>query len=280
MEAILYWRCYDGGTTGLCPVLMLHGFMGRGDDWQQVSEHLAPSRQCLCPDLPGHGATAADPVNGAAGMPEIAEALLAGLEARGVTQCALVGYSMGGRLALYLAVRYPQRFSCLLLESASPGLRTTSERQQRQVHDEALEEKLTALGEDDAAFAAFLRTWYRQPLFATISRRPGLYDALVQRRLQNHPPSLAASLRGVGIASQASLWEALSGLRLPTLLITGAADKKYCDINAAMAARMPVASHITMDGCGHIPHLERPDAFRTALALFLRKYDQGVKKTL
>jgi len=269
VEAHLTWHHYDAETPDAPTALLLHGFMGCGSDWQPIAEGLSPVCRCLCPDLPGHGVLRQDEVNAAAGMPEIAEAIVAELDARGVKRCGLVGYSMGGRLALYLAVRHPRRFSCLALVSASPGLRTLEERRQRQAQDDALSERFASMREGSPEFEAFLREWYGQPLFSTLSARPALLDGLVRRRLANHPPSLAVVLRSVGVASQPSLWDELPRIELPTLLITGAGDEKYRRICSAMGALMPCATLESIVGCSHVAHIERPEVCQRVIYDFL-----------
>lgn len=270
MEADIFWHSF-GAVHSCAPVtLALHGFMGCGDDWRFLN---AAERLLLCPDLPGHGHTRIDTVNAAAGMPEVAEALVAALHEHGHVPVSLIGYSMGGRIALYLATRHPQLFSCLVIISASPGLRTRTERRQRQEQDEALEQTLARIGDDTAAFEAFLRQWYCQPLFSTLSCQPVLFESLIQRRLENNPVALAPAARSMSVSAQPGLWEQLKRLDMPVLIITGERDNKYGQLAAEMVALLPDATHEIIPNASHAPHNEQPDLCSKVIGNFLR--DRG-----
>jgi len=123
-------NCVERGRQQEPAVLFLHGFMGSSADWTGVTAALADACHSLAVDLPGHGASTglADAFYTMEGA---AKALLDLLDGRGIERCAVVGYSMGGRLALYFAMRFPERCRALFLESASPGLATAQERTAR-----------------------------------------------------------------------------------------------------------------------------------------------------
>ena len=261
------WHGFASSDAAAPVTLLLHGFMGRAQDWRPVVEEISPTCRCLCPDLPGHGALRHDPGVTAMDMTQTADFLVKGLDAQGISRCALAGYSMGGRLALYLAVHYPERFTCLILESASPGLADARERKQRLAQDEALADRLAGMTEGSAGFEAFLRDWYRQEIFHTLKERHKLFETLVHHRLANHPPALAEALRGLGPGVQPSLWRALDTLALPTLVLAGGEDLKFCGIAEAMMTRLPDGMLEIVAGCSHVPHLEEP---RKCALLFKR----------
>ncbi len=269
----------DGPGDDAKPTLvLLHGFMGAAADWRSLAAALAPLCRCLCLDLPGHGAPLRPVALGVdAGMAEAASEVLRELDALGVGSCALAGYSMGGRAALYLALRHPERFSSIILESASPGLELASERCERRERDEALARRLETLENDMDGFADFLREWYSQPIFASLARQPKLRARLIHHRLRNHPPSLAAALRIMGTGRQPSLWEELGNLAAPVLLTAGDQDPRYARTAAMMAARLPRARLEIVNGCGHMPHLERPQRFAALAGAFLRRRACGVQ---
>lgn len=280
MNASLAWHDFNSSNHQAYPVLMLHGFMGCGSDWTPTAEALTPSFRSVCPDLPGHGDTRFHLSGADAGIEETAAALLRGLENRHIYKCALLGYSMGGRIALYLALNHPERFSCVVLESASPGLAEAEERQERLRQDAQLAARLEPLAAEDASdgsdgFKAFLREWYDGPLFRTLGSQPGLLEEMVGRRTQNNPRSLAASLRGLGTGSQPSLWEKLPSLALPVLLAAGEEDTKFRAIAAAMKARLPRAEYHAFPECSHCPHEERPASFAALLRTFLTRHTAG-----
>jgi 2-succinyl-6-hydroxy-2,4-cyclohexadiene-1-carboxylate synthase len=264
-QGSFYWRL--SGNFSRPKILFLHGFLGSGEDFKPIIEQLSPEFCSLVVDLPGHGKTEiCDPASGYE-MVAIAEGLIQLIRELNYAPCTLVGYSMGGRLALYLACRFPQYFSGVLLESASPGLATVSERIERQQKDEAL-----AIQLEMGDWRNFIRRWYDQPLFSTLKHHPH-FETLIQRRYNNNRPAeLARSLRGMGAGSQPSLWEVLPHLELSLTLIVGALDSKFMGINQAMLGCYPSAQFVTIPNCGHMVHFEAPVAFIEALRGNLLKY--------
>lgn len=244
-------------------VVFLHGFMGSGADWADVVSALEERYCCVAPDLPGHGTSLGLPpeaytIEGTALM---SRELLDGL---GIPRATLAGYSMGGRLALYLALRHPERFSGLFLESASPGIEDASERETRRRADA---EKAKRLESGD--FGGFLADWYRQPLFASLARREGILERTVEARMRNDPAELARSLRSMGTGDQPSLWNELGALRVPTLVVAGELDEKYARISARMASLGPRIEAATVPGVGHNVRLEAPGEYLALLERFL-----------
>jgi 2-succinyl-6-hydroxy-2,4-cyclohexadiene-1-carboxylate synthase len=239
------------------PLLLLHGFTGSADNWAQLQRGLAAEARTIAVDLPGHGASSAPAKAARYGMAAIAADLLALLDHLQLAGAHLLGYSMGGRLALYLALRHPGRWRSLILESASPGLATAAEREARVRRDEALAAFIEAEG-----MAAFVARWEALPLFASQKRLP---DDVQQRhragRLANRPQGLAGSLRGMGTGVQPSLWAELRRLASPALLIAGAEDEKFVGIARRMTARLPQAKLAVVRDAGHTVHLERPQAY-------------------
>jgi 2-succinyl-6-hydroxy-2,4-cyclohexadiene-1-carboxylate synthase len=254
--------CIISGPLDAPPVLLLHGFLGSGEDWREVMEGL-PGLRCIAPDLPGHGHSLAldDPD---AFSFEAATALLAGLlDELGVETCAVVGYSMGGRLALHFALQCPERCDRLVLESASPGLKTGDGRAARIRSDEAL-----ALRLESGSFDEFISDWYRQPLFEPLAQSPG-FERLLASRRRGDPLALARALRGLGTGRQPSLWERLPELRVPALFVAGALDPKFAATARQMAADASDARAEIVAGAGHTVHAERPPAFTDLLKSFL-----------
>jgi len=243
-------------------VLFLHGFMGSSADFDSAIAPLTDRFCCLAVDLPGHGNTIVDGEESLYAMPQTANAIVTWLDQLHIPHCALVGYSMGGRLALYLALHFPQRFPNVVLESASPGLRTAAERTARLQHDRNLADQL------EADFPSFLSYWYSQPLFHALRYNPAFVDVLAQRS-HNDPATLATSLRYLSTGLQPSLWEQLQYYTQPLLLLVGADDRKFCIINQAIADCCPTAQLHMIPACGHVPHLEQPTIFRQTLQLFL-----------
>jgi 2-succinyl-6-hydroxy-2,4-cyclohexadiene-1-carboxylate synthase len=244
-------------------ILFLHGFMGSGADWADTISALDERFCCVAPDLPGHGRslglTPEDyTIEGAA------RTLLDLLDDLEIERPAVVGYSMGGRLALYLALRHPERCAGLFLESASPGIDDAAEREARR---EADERRASVLESGD--FGDFLVDWYRQPLFASLSRHEGLVEAMIGARLHNDPGELARSLRGMGVGSQPSLWEELAGLGVPALAVAGNLDGKFVHVSRRMAALSPNVCAAVVPGAGHNVRAEVSGAYLALLKRFL-----------
>lgn len=238
------------------PLLLLHGFTGSATSWGSVVEALQP-RWTIAVDAFGHGLSdsPADPRRYA--MERAVGDVAVVLDRLGVERADVLGYSMGGRLALGVAILAPDRVRRLVLESASPGLQTERERAERVAADEALAARIERDG-----VAPFVEYWERLPLFASQARLPReTRDAVRARRLQNDPLGLANSLRGMGSGAQPSFWERLGEVRAPTLLVTGADDAKFCGIAAAMRDRLGCARWEVVPGAGHAVHLEQPRRF-------------------
>ena len=243
-----------------CPaILFLHGFMGSGADWTGAISALDERFYCVAPDLPGHGASLGLSPECYA-IEGTTRALLDLLDDLDIERAALVGYSMGGRLALYLALRHPERCSRLYLESASPGIESEAEREERRRSDE---EKAARLESGD--LESFLDDWYRQPLFAALARREGLLQATIGARLRNDPTELARSLRGMGTGQQPSLWDELGALRVPALAVAGELDERYVAVARRMASLNPHVQAAVVTGAGHSVRLEAPEAYLTLL---------------
>lgn len=248
------------GADGHPAILLLHGFMGSSEDWEDVIATL-DGLHCVAVDLPGHGNSVGLPEESYT-MESSANALLGILDDLEIRRASLAGYSMGGRLALYFALRHPERCEKLLLESASPGLKSEEERAARREADEEKAKRLESGGD----FKRFLAEWYAQPLFATLEER--LVEALIEKRKDNDPVELAKSLRGMGTGSQPSLWKEMKRLRVPTLAVAGELDGKFTNIARAMAEASPNISAEYVPGVGHNVHLEAPGAYLSLLEDF------------
>ncbi len=231
-------------------IFFLHGFMGDCNDFSRVIPYLSDFC-CLAVDLPGHGKTE---VNGDAHyrMPQLAQAITMLLKHLQIKHCCLVGYSMGGRLALYLAIYFPQYFSGVILESASPGLKTQLERDRRIAQDLKLVQEL-----ESGNLAQFVQRWYTNSLFNSFTQQPN-YPEAIARRLDNNPYKLAKPLRYMGLGVQPSLWNNLAEAEVPLILLVGELDRKFVAINQKMANYCSLARLSVVKNCGHNIHFEQP----------------------
>jgi len=256
---MLHYQTY--GSPGQPPLCFVHGFMGSSHDWTPIVEAMTEEAYCLTVDLPGHGQSLDRP-SYLYTMEGTTQALADVLDEAGIDRCSLVGYSMGGRVALYFSLFHPTRVRRVVLESASPGLPTAEEQAERQALDE---ERARRIQED---LEAFLEDWYRQPLFASLARH-GLIEEMVATRRTNDPDEIARALRGLSPGAQPSLWEHLCDLAVPTLLLTGALDDKYTCVTERTDQRLEQAKRVVMSRAGHNVHAERPQAFLAQLVHFL-----------
>ncbi len=248
-------------------IVLLHGFMGSSEDWRELLRCLRGTYRVVLIDLPGHGASLPGPVQTAAcTMTSTAQSVLQVLDDCRIDQCALLGYSMGGRLALHLALAHPERFRAVALESASPGLRTEDERRRRRDHDDMLAARL-----EDEELALFLDSWYRQPLFATLRAHPS-FEGLLERRLRNESAELAAALRALSTGRQESLWSELADCRLPILFVAGDKDHKYRSIAQAMAQSCPAGRLQIISRAGHNIHCESTRVFAEQVEDFFSEH--------
>lgn len=232
------------------PLFLLHGFTGSSASWAYL---MLPTFQRLTVNIAGHGNYIPDDL---ADYHIEAEAnRITGMIDEPVN---LLGYSMGGRLALTIAVHYPEKVASLILESAAAGLKTEAEREERIQSDNALADKIEAKG-----IEWFADYWGNLPLWANQSAEQKA--ALYQQRLKNSPKGLANSLRGMGTGQMPPLWDALPQLKMPVKLIVGELDSKFLVINQEMAALIPNAQLHIVPNAGHAVHIEAPDTYRRAV---------------
>ncbi len=247
------------------PLLLLHGFTGRASSW---GPHLPAFRRrfrTIAPDLLGHGRSDAPSDPGRYALERQAADLAALLDGLHAVPANVIGYSMGGRLGLRLALDHPRAVSRLVLEGASGGIPHPARRAARRRADEALATRIERRG-----MPAFVDEWEAQPLFASErSLAPAVRQRRRRERLVNRAAGLAASLRGAGQGAQEPLHDRLTGLSVPVLLVIGELDPAGRERAAEIASLAPLAETEVIPGAGHAPHLERPAAFRRRVLSFL-----------
>jgi 2-succinyl-6-hydroxy-2,4-cyclohexadiene-1-carboxylate synthase len=249
-------------------IFFLHGFLGLGEDWFEITHDLSRDHFCVLPDLPGHGQSRELSGHQSSDLAATSEAMVNLLDDLKIDRVTLLGYSMGGRIALYTAIRYAHRVKALVLESANPGIEDDKERIDRAALDDLRADQIERKG-----VAAFVEQWYNAPLFDSLHHQPEKLALLKQSRLVHDPYALALALRGLSVGRQPSLWDEIVRLDIPTLVIAGASDKKYCDIANKMAALLPKCRRITIGDAGHNTHFEQPQEFLARLREFLHDTD-------
>ena len=255
-------------------VMALHGFTGNGQTMASLTERLncqLSGWKSLTPDLPGHGENLpAEPSRYR--IEATCDWLADLLRAEQAGPAHLVGYSMGGRIALAFAVRHPRQLASLTLISASPGIATPKERNQRQQADEQLARQL-----QDSGTGAFVERWMNLPMWRPLRQRlsEAAWEQSRQQRLSNTAEGLARSLTHAGSGAMQPLWDKLAAINIPTLLVCGLADNKFVEINRKMAEAMPEARLVAVGAAGHAVHLERPDQCAAPIAQHLAANANG-----
>lgn len=252
--APLHW--VERGDRQNPRIVFLHGFMGSSQDWERIIEELASDYHCIAIDLPGHGKSLglqAEHYTMAGTAALIQETLQTQLNPQSSLTDLLVGYSMGGRLAIYLSLSFPQSFPQAQIISGSPGLRTMEERKQRQGKD------LNRCNEIICDLKVFLRLWYKQPLFESLWKTSDL-DTLIKQRLRNNSEELCRSLKGMGLGAQPNLWDKLHHSQAKLHQIAGELDPKFVRITQEMAKCCPSLAWKVLPGVGHNIPLENPAA--------------------
>lgn len=242
------------------PVTLLHGFTQSGRSWREVISMMPEGYLWVVPDLRGHGDTTNRP-----GTPCSMEACTADLEMLwahlGIDKTHLVGYSMGGRFALDIAVRRPERVASLLTIGAHAGLDDEA-REGRRLGDEALAQRIEKDG-----LEAFVNYWGGLPLFAGLLRRgPGFVSQIRSERMGNRVAGLACSLRGMGAGVMEPVWEQLAQVELPCTFVAGQLDHGYVASARRLVATVPHGRVEVVPRAGHTVHQERPDTFARILA--------------
>lgn len=232
-------------------LVFVHGFTQTSDSWRPFIDQLMPrlaNTRAVLVDLPGHGASGELRLD----IDQTAAAL--------VTtggRATYVGYSLGARVTMHAALAHANLVERCVLVSGTAGIDDDTERRARRAADEQLADRVEQIGT-----AAFIDEWLAQPLFVHLT------PAQAQRavRLANSPAGLAASLRSCGTGTQAPLWNRLTALTQPLLVVAGARDEKFLALARRMAVLAPQARLEIIADAGHSAHLEQPSALANVLA--------------
>ena len=235
-------------------LVLLHGFAGTGRGWDPVLARLDRERYtALAPDLRGHGARAGD-------RPVTFDAITADVLALAPERFALCGYSMGGRIALHVALAAPERVTALTLAATTAGIDDDRAREQRRAADAELARAIEEDGLED-----FAERWLAQPLFAD---DPPAAQRLARADIvRNDPAGLAAALRGIGTGAMDPLWERLGDLGMPATVLAGQRDAKFRELGERLVAALPGADRLLLArGAGHALPRVAPEAVAAAIS--------------
>jgi 2-succinyl-6-hydroxy-2,4-cyclohexadiene-1-carboxylate synthase len=233
-------------------LVLLHGFGGTHRAWDGVVELLDRERyRPLALDLPGHGAEAdaPRPISFAGCVEHVLDASPA--------RFVLCGYSLGGRVALHVALAAPERVARLVLIGVNPGIEDQGERAARRLSDLALAEDL-----ERGPYEEFIERWRTQPLFASDPPEVGALARADHRR--NRPDALAGAMRGLGAGEMQPLWGRLPELAMPVTVLVGERDGKFLALGRQMVELLPGGELVVAPG-GHGLPLENPVAVAQAL---------------
>ena len=238
-------------------IVLVHGFTQTSASWSRIARELASDFEVVMPDLPGHGLSPVpDP---ASGLGQTASAL-----GQAAGKAGYVGYSLGGRCCLHLALQAPHLVERLVIVGTHPGISDAPGRRLRRAEDERRAAELERGG--DAIVAEFVDAWLAGPLFAHLTEE----QADRRSRLGNSAAGLAASLRTVGTGTQTPLWDRLGELEMPVLVVTGALDDKFRPLaERTVDAIGRNARLAVVGGAGHAVSFECPSAFVELVREFL-----------
>jgi 2-succinyl-6-hydroxy-2,4-cyclohexadiene-1-carboxylate synthase len=235
-------------------VVLLHGFAGTGRGWDPVVARLDAQRYtALTPDQRGHGARAG-------ARPITFDAVAADVLALAPERFALCGYSMGGRIALHVALAAPERITHLTLVATTAGIDDEQARARRRADDAALAQAI-----EEEGLEAFAERWLAQPLFAD---DPPAAQTLARADIvRNDPAGLAQALRGIGTGAMEPLWDRLGALDMPATVLAGQRDAKFRELGERLAAGLPHAGTLLLArGAGHALPRVAPDAVAAAIS--------------
>lgn len=255
------------------PLVLLHGFTGSHETWRDLTEHFTSNHLVITLDLPGHGMSTL-PDSRSWTFASVVDDLAWMIATLPGGNADVLGYSMGGRIALALAAKHPERVRRLVLESASPGIADRRERRQRQAADEHLAARIRREGVE-----TFVAYWEALPMWESQAAIPdAVRERQRQTRLGHTSDGLAANLLATGTGAQESFWADLAKLKSPVMLIAGELDLKFAQIAARMSEVIPKAKLEIVAGAGHAVHLEQPAEYVQRVALFLEQ--TGVDKKM
>ncbi len=243
-------------------LILLHGFLGSNEEWQEIGEALSDQYYCIAPSLPGHGGSALPKTirdfESYAGCCVVSSFFKPGRPVR------LLGYSLGGRIALSLLAQYPQRFSHVLIESASAGLPTEPERLGR-IHADTQ----WSVRFKNEPMHLVLKDWYQQPVFNNLHHmKPSPVPSLIKTRMKNNPRQMAQVLKTCSLGQQPYYLAQLQTLKINMAYITGTQDVKFTKVGRHLEKQIKNFTFFRARGCGHNVHLEDPEQFISSCRRF------------
>ena len=251
-------------------IVALHGFTGCGDDFFGFSEKCKLVSHWHCPNLPGHGGDIDHGANKIMCDPASTRVFIQNyIKEISPSPKLLLGYSMGARAALHLALANPNKWRALILISPNPGIKNHKDRKIRRDEDHKLANRIETEGT-----SSFIKRWKETPLIKSQkSIRADWQKRMHEGREQHSSLGLATSLREFGQGNCPYLLDELNVLKMPVLILTGLNDTKYCNIASQICEKLTNAEHVPINNSGHMPHLEQPDMTSKVIDRFISKIE-------
>lgn len=239
------------------PLVALHGFMGSARAFETLE--WSCSRPVMALGIP-------EPVvepdaSLSSTHDDVARRLIATLQRNNVGRFHLLGYSMGGRLAMHMAAMAPDRIVTLVLESAHPGLESEGDRADRCQHDARWAERIRS------EWPQVLEAWYNQDVFSSLT--PELRRQLIAEKSGMNAELAATTLEALSLGQQRPIWNEIARLNRPVLFISGEMDERYRAVGERLAALPGPTRHLSIKDAGHVVHREQPEAYLAAVESFL-----------
>ena len=242
------------------PLVLLHGFLGSQNDWQPLITALS-DHPCIALDLPGHGLQINQPIPTPDEFPTW---FAQQLQSRGIREYQLMGYSLGGRLAMRVAATEPTGLRSLIIENAHPGLTDEASRRARHQQDEQWADRFA-----NEPLLSVLHGWYEQPVFGDLSTQNK--QQLMTLRAENDPSSLATVLRDYSLSGQPDYRHWIKTTSLPLLYLCGTEDHKFQSLGKALQQSAPALKLSVLTG-GHNLHRANPTAMASVLRQWLNHF--------
>jgi len=249
-------------------VLFIHGFTGSSKDWGEILPLIDSNYKTLAIDLIGHGKSDSPDDENYYTQDSLVEQIDFAIRQLNIKKIILAGYSMGGRVALSYAARYPEKVKGLILESASTGISSEEVRQQRIKYDLELAEFIK-----NNSFEKFVDHWMNIDLFKSQKSLPNeTLKKVRDNKLSNNKAGISNSLKGFSTGKMQPLINSLKNINAKTILITGELDQKFTSINSEMVNHLPAAEHKIVENAGHNVHLEKRGEFILLVNNFLKQF--------
>lgn len=249
-------------------IFLLHGFTGSSEDWNNILPQIDNRFNKITVDLLGHGKSDFPTDPSLYSWQQQVEQINKIVNHFTEGKIILIGYSMGGRLALCYGCTYPERVSGLILESSSPGIENKKQRVERIKEDGELAGYISTHSTEE-----FIELWTGKKIFSTRLRfSDSKRKEIKKSKIKNNPIGLSNSLREFGTGRMPDLYHQLNKFNARTLLLTGELDTKFTSLNKRVVKKFPAAEHKIIKNAGHTIHLEEPEKFIDAVNRFLKQF--------